>query len=229
MVTEYVKETLIYMNENLRAEMVGVFVLAILVFFVVWSLLMLIFRRTRLWYWKVNQEVEALNRIEEKLTAQNSGAELDRTAAVGEEVTAAHASHLVEPCEGESLLKEAAVEDRQQEEKKLVFEKLDPTGAVIAQPAHPVEVMAEIQDKEAQEKKVQDGIMQQEAPAEPESSKEPVAVISEPMPQNCNCEEVEGKVLELEAANQSCEKDGFKTGKSGKVYSEHELRVLIRY
>lgn len=224
MVTEYVKETLIYMNENLRAEMVGVFVLAILVFFVVWSLLMLIFRRTRLWYWKVNQEVEALNRIEEKLTAQNSGAELDRTAAAGEEVVVANPSHREEPCEGESLLKDAAVETQQAEEKKPVFEKLDPTGAVIAQPAHPVEVMAEIEMVETK-----DGIMQQEAPAETESSKEPVVAISEPMPENCDCEEVEGKVLEPEAANQSCEKDGFKTGKSGKVYSEHELRVLIRY
>jgi L-2-hydroxyglutarate oxidase LhgO len=63
--------TVEYIEKNLRVEAIGAIVILSLIITAALSIVFLVFRRLRLWYWRVNDQVAALEKINRKLEELN--------------------------------------------------------------------------------------------------------------------------------------------------------------
>lgn len=67
MVTEYIKSTIKYIENNLQSEAVGAILIVALLIFAVLALVFLGIRRLILWYWRINEQVSVLEKIDIRL------------------------------------------------------------------------------------------------------------------------------------------------------------------
>ena len=76
MITEFVVATISYVKSNLQAESIAgiVFLFSLaMVFLLAVILLLLIFRKTRLWYWKTDEQLKVLQGIDSTLAEIKQG------------------------------------------------------------------------------------------------------------------------------------------------------------
>lgn len=67
MITDFVTSTIRYMETNLQAPAIGAIVTIALIVLAVFGLVLLVFRSVRLWYWKINDQMKALEKIDQSL------------------------------------------------------------------------------------------------------------------------------------------------------------------
>lgn len=67
MITDFVTSTILYMETNLQAPAIGAIVTIALIVLAVFGLVLLVFRSVRLWYWKINDQMKALEKIDQSL------------------------------------------------------------------------------------------------------------------------------------------------------------------
>ncbi|MGN0711345.1 MAG: hypothetical protein ACI4LO_06245 [Anaerovoracaceae bacterium] len=70
MAAEQVMSTI---QQNLQSEVLGIILAVIIMLFFICAAVFLIFRKTRLWYWRVNEQVTILQNIDIKLDRINAG------------------------------------------------------------------------------------------------------------------------------------------------------------
>lgn len=71
MITDYIMGTVEYIENYFRVETIGAIVILTLIITATVGLLFLLFRSVSLWYWRVNEQVAALERINQKLEELN--------------------------------------------------------------------------------------------------------------------------------------------------------------
>lgn len=71
MITNYIMGTVEYIENYFRVETIGAIVILTLIISATVGLLFLLFRSVSLWYWRVNEQVAALERINQKLEELN--------------------------------------------------------------------------------------------------------------------------------------------------------------
>lgn len=71
MITNYIMGTVEYIEKYFRVETIGAIVILTLIITATVGLLFLLFRSVSLWYWRVNEQVAALERINQKLEELN--------------------------------------------------------------------------------------------------------------------------------------------------------------
>ncbi len=71
MITDYIMLTVEYIEKNLRVEAIGAIVILALIITAALSIVFLVCRGWRLWYWRVNDQVAALEKINRKLEELN--------------------------------------------------------------------------------------------------------------------------------------------------------------
>ncbi|MBN7773232.1 hypothetical protein [Clostridium aminobutyricum] len=158
MITKYIMLTVEYIEKNLRVEVIGAIVILTLIIVATLGILFLLFRGVRLWYWRVNEQVAALEKINQKL------------------------------------------------------EKLEDLNQVIPSLAAPQPILYE-ESKDFEE----------EAVLLSKTDNEDHQEIEQPENQAA----LQPDVLDLLVCEEK--KEGYNVGKTGKVYSENELRQQIQF
>ncbi len=67
MITSFAVSTIKYMENYLQVGAVGAIIFIALIVLCVFSLIFLAFRGVRLWYWRVNEQIKALEKIDKSL------------------------------------------------------------------------------------------------------------------------------------------------------------------
>lgn len=135
MVTNYVISTIQYIENNLQVEAIGAIIIIVLMLLVILSVIFLIFRKTRLWYWRINDQIKVLEQIDDcvGLIKQNLTVNLNREAAVTttreeslEQTTALNEEGVTKASQGET----------QKKMPKIVFDKKDKDERTITKPGY---------------------------------------------------------------------------------------------
>lgn len=135
MVTNYIMSTIQYIENNLQVEAVGASIIIILILLVVLSIIFLIFRKTRLWYWRINDQIRTLEQIDNclELIKQNLPVDLNRQQVVT--ITGEESFEQTTNLNEESVIKDSLVET-QTEMPKIVFDKKDKDERTIIKPGY---------------------------------------------------------------------------------------------
>lgn len=124
MFTNYVISTIQYIENNLQVEAIGATIIIALILLIILSSIFLVFRKTRLWYWRINDQIRALEQIDTclELIKHNLSEDLNKEAT--------KTLNGAEPLKQKTSLKEeSTLKDNQVETKnempKIVFDKKD--------------------------------------------------------------------------------------------------------
>ncbi|QAT43966.1 hypothetical protein [Aminipila luticellarii] len=158
MITDYVVSTIQYIENNLQVEAIGAVIIIALILLVLISLIFLAFRGVRLWYWRVNTQVKALEHIDKTLEEikQNLPESLPEAskkefeAADMEESITEQEVALPEECTSEAIHTEAP-----NEAPKIVFDKRDKDERTIMKPGYNIGKTGKIYAEETLREQIQ--------------------------------------------------------------------------
>lgn len=135
MFTDYLISTIQYIKYNLQVEAIGAIIIITLILLVMISIILLICRKIRLWYWKSNEQIEALESIDKNLEIiiKKLPDDFDK----GQTLRLTESDNLEEKA---SLNKESEVGTNSveilKEKPKITFDNKDNDGRIIDKPGY---------------------------------------------------------------------------------------------
>nr|WP_315023830.1 hypothetical protein [uncultured Aminipila sp.] len=154
MVTDYVISTIQYIENNLRVEAIGAVIIIALILLMVISILFLVFRSVRLWYWRINDQMKALENIDKSLEKikqilpDNIG--MGTPMMIMEDEILEQRTPLKEEC-----VTETTQDDTQTETPKIVFDKMDKDERTIIKPGYNIGKTGKIYAEEMLREQIQ--------------------------------------------------------------------------
>lgn len=154
MLTDYVISTIQYIENNLQVEVIGAVIIIALILLMVISLIFLAFRSLRLWYWRINDQMKALENIDKNLEQiknnlpESLGA--DTSVQVMEQESIQQKTPSKEECVAETIQ-----EDIQTETPKIVFDKKDKDERTIIKPGYNIGKTGKIYAEEILREQIQ--------------------------------------------------------------------------
>lgn len=157
MITDYVKSTNEYMKNNLQAETIGVIIIMLLIILIIISIIFIVFRKNRLKYWRINEQIETLESIDKSLkTIKQKLPESFKTETI---LKSTEKENKKEKLEKNKTLEECVNEikpvDIQIEETKIAFDKKDKEERAIVKSRYNVGKTGEIYAEEILRKQIQ--------------------------------------------------------------------------
>lgn len=154
MLTDYVISTIQYIENNLQVEVIGAVIIIALILLMVISLIFLAFRSLRLWYWRINDQMKALENIDKNLEQiknnlpESLGA--DSSVQIMEQEIIQQKTPSKEECVAETIQ-----EDIQTETPKIVFDKKDKDERTIIKPGYNIGKTGKIYAEEILREQIQ--------------------------------------------------------------------------
>lgn len=154
MVTDYVISTIQYIENNLQVEAIGAVIIIALILLMVISILFLAFRSVRLWYWRINDQMMALENIDKNLEEikqilpDNIGRET--SMKIMEDEILEQRTPLKEEC-----VTETTQDGPQTETPKIVFDKMDNDERTIIKPGYNIGKTGKIYAEEMLREQIQ--------------------------------------------------------------------------
>ncbi|MHC1723511.1 MAG: hypothetical protein AB9836_09940 [Aminipila sp.] len=154
MVTDYVISTIQYIKNNLQVEAIGAVVIIALILLMVISILFLAFRSVRLWYWRINDQMKALENIDKSLDEikqilpANIG--LETPMKIVEDKFLEQRTPLKEEC-----VTETTQDEPQEATPKIVFDKMDKDERTIIKPGYNIGKTGKIYAEEMLREQIQ--------------------------------------------------------------------------
>ena len=154
MVTDYVISTIQYIENNLQVEAIGAVIIIALILLMVISMIFLAFRSVRLWYWRINDQMKALENIDKNL--QEIKQILPDNIGMEAPIKVMEAEILEQrtPSEEECLTK-TTQDDTQVEAPKIVFDKMDKDERTIVKPGYNIGKTGKIYAEEMLREQIQ--------------------------------------------------------------------------
>lgn len=153
MITDYVMSTIQYINNNLQVEAIGAVIVIALILLVLTGLIFLACRSIRLWYWRVNDQIRALDSIDKCLEEikKNLPESLKKESeGITETENVIEKAPLIEECTTETMHVE-----KQTEKPKIVFDKKDKDERTIIKPGYNIGKTGKIYVEETLREQIQ--------------------------------------------------------------------------
>ena len=119
MVTEFVVSTITYMENNLQAEAAASIIFIAMAFLIGIAIVLFTFRKTRLWYWKTDEQIHTLQEIDISLGEIRQGIkevnESVQNLAIG----------AVAPAVGQAPEERSEAEEEAKDTQKILEERLE--------------------------------------------------------------------------------------------------------
>ncbi len=155
MITDYVKSTNEYMKNNLQVETIGVIIIMLLIILIIISIIFIVFRKNRLKYWRINEQIETLESIDKSLkTIKRKLPESFKTETILKS-TERENKKLEKNKTLEECVNEIKPVDIQIEETKIAFDKKDKEERAIVKSRYNVGKTGEIYAEEILRKQIQ--------------------------------------------------------------------------
>lgn len=154
MVTDYVISTIQYIENNLQVEAIGAVIIIALILLMVISLIFLVFRGLRLWYWRINDQMKALENIDKNLEQIKNNLPESLGTGLSVEIMQEKSTEQKTPCMEECVI-ETIQEDKETETPKIVFDKKDKDERTIIKPGYNIGKTGKIYAEEILREQIQ--------------------------------------------------------------------------
>ncbi|MBE6034419.1 MAG: hypothetical protein E7222_06920 [Clostridiales bacterium] len=152
MVTDYVISTIQYIKDVLQVEVIGAVTIIALILLTVVSIIFFAFRNVRLWYWKINEQVKALEHIDKSLE------EIKQNLPEIPRIETALSSIEDDSLEQAQALTEEGIKEsrpKNAQTPKIVFDKMDKDERTIIKPGYNIGKTGKIYAEEALREQIQ--------------------------------------------------------------------------